>query len=95
MVTHFSKGEPVSTTQKQRDQYDSLSTYGMAEAITIIFTWIAGSAMIALIVANYHGDQSVSLENAIAYVVIGIVLVDAMVLFRDSIADWIRNRNND
>lgn len=85
----------MSTTQKGKDQYETIGTYGMAEAITIISTWVAGCVMVAFIVGNYHGDQSVSLENAIGYVVIGIVLVDCIVLFRDPIADWIRNRNND
>lgn len=91
----FSKGSDVSTYDNQMEKVERPSHYGPAEAATVIFTWLIGFAMIALIIQNYKGDQSVSLENSIGYVVIGIVLVDTMVLFRDSIAEWIRTRNND
>jgi len=63
--------------------------YGLAEVITIGIIWGFGFASLWLVTSNYHGDQSVSLENSIAYIMIAIVLVSGGVLFRDTIASAI------
>ena len=70
----------------------SSTRINMAEAIAVGLIWLAGLSCIGLIVANYHGDQQVSLENAIAYVVIGVVSTTLLVLYRGVIEDWIRSK---
>ncbi len=64
---------------------------GKYEALTLAVIWLSGVVAIVAIVALYEGSQQVSLENAIGYIVIGMVLVSLAVLFRDAIVNWLRS----
>lgn len=70
------------------------SSLGVSEAITLCGIWACGLGAVGLIVVNYKGDQSVSFENAIAYVMIAVLLVSVAILFRGAITDFIHSRSN-
>ena len=75
--------------QDSQEQVDTTVHFGFAEVLALGFIWGFGFAICALVMINYHGDQSVSLENIIAYVMAAVVLVSGIVLFRDAIARYI------
>ena len=59
------------------------------EAILVGVVWVIAGITIWLLTVNYHADQAVSLENAIAYIVLGAVLISAAVLFIEQLRDVI------
>ncbi len=65
---------------------------GWPEAVVICMVWLVTGVTIWQLSANYHGDQSVSLENAIFYIVLGAVLVSGAVLFYGTLAILLHKR---
>ncbi len=65
---------------------------GWPEAVVICIVWLVTGATIWQLSANYHSDQSVSLENAIFYIVLGAVLVSGAVLFYGTLATLLHKR---
>lgn len=77
------------TTEQQTE---SVTKLGWPEAIVISVVWVVTGVTIWQLTANYHGDQSVSLENAIFYIVLGAVLVSGAVLFYGTLALLLHRR---
>ena len=63
----------------------------VGDAIALAAIWLCAFGSIALVTTQYHGDQQVSLENAIGYIVIGAVLVTILVLLRDALLELLRS----
>lgn len=66
--------------------------FGVADAIAVAIVWLSGFGSLWLLVTNYKGDQSVSLENAVAWIIIGVVLVSLALVFRGLIIEWVRSK---
>lgn len=73
-------------------QTEATTKLGWPEAIVISVVWVVTGVTIWQLTANYHGDQSVSLENAIFYIVLGAVLVSGAVLFYGTLALLLHRR---
>ncbi|MFO0887499.1 MAG: hypothetical protein U0413_04740 [Candidatus Saccharimonadales bacterium] len=73
-------------------QTEPVAKLGWPEAIIVSVVWVVTGVTIWQLSANYHGDQSISLENAIFYIVMGAVLVTGAVLFYGTLALLIHKR---
>lgn len=62
------------------------------DLLAIIAIWASAALMLGLLVANYSGDQQVSLENAIGYIVIAAAFVSAAILFAGPANEYLRMR---
>lgn len=76
-------------------RFKRYSQFSMAEALALIGLWGFGFGIVWLIVTNYHGEQSVSLENAIFYVVAALTILSLAILFRDAIANRMTRRDEE
>ena len=73
-------------------QTEPVAKLGWPEAIIVSVVWVVTGVTIWQLSANYHGDQSVSLENAIFFIVLGAVLISGGVLFYGTLSLLLHRR---
>ena len=81
-------------SQSEEDtRRDALPTPRMnfAEVVSLLVVWGFGFLAIWLVVTNYHDGQKVSLENAVGYIMIGVIAVSLAIMFRDVIVEVVRH----
>lgn len=82
----------MSSEEDSKPSGQSFGSLNFFDLIALVVIWAATAAMVGLLVAHYSGDQSVSLENAIAYIVIGAAFVSASILFAGPANEYLRMR---